>query len=187
MQHWSTVGNNRADMWHHILLHLLHFLFVNKIYCIVIQLSQQMNHFITSVHFKNNLNKEKVLSLVYSCVCVCVCVCVQIWIVAVQFQECFLQHYLIFCNPEYVRRFVELTCTGTPMSGQRKSSRGSLGEFHMTTTLFRYGSPYSLLKELISTCKFYKYLLVFQSTATNFVRLTVLVLWKDHRCLKIKC
>lgn len=73
------------------------------------------------------------------------------------------------------------------MSGQRKSSKGGLGEFHMTTTLFRYGSPYSLLKELISTCKFYKYLLAFQSKNRCFVCFLVPVLRKDYKCFKIKC
>jgi hypothetical protein len=71
------------------------------------------------------------------------------------------------------------------MSGQRKSSRGGLGEFHMTTTLFRYGSPYSLLKELISTCTFYKYLLVFQSTARHFLCLYGLVFRKSFKCYRV--
>lgn len=30
-----------------------------------------------------------------------------------------------------------ITMIGTPMSGHRRSSDGSLGEFHTTTTLFR--------------------------------------------------
>lgn len=40
---------------------------------------------------------------------------------------------------------------GTPISGHLKSSRGGLGEFHTTSTLFKYGKPLSLLREFIST------------------------------------
>lgn len=44
------------------------------------------------------------------------------------------------------------TCNGVPMSGHLNSGLGGLGEFHTTTTEFKYGRPRKRAMESNKTC-----------------------------------